>query len=134
MHLLQHAEERAEGTRKVSIALAADATRRSNASAFCFAPDAPCLSLVVGESSLAKALHVAYAVHEYCSDAVPPQLAWLEAGFYAARGECPGNARPAGLCAVAAPKVPRTCATTRCAATLTPIYASDHPVPPVWVV
>ena len=53
---------------------AADATGRSDEGRYCVA--AKCLPLKAGRSSLAKALHVAWAFHEYCADALPAQIAW----------------------------------------------------------
>lgn len=50
-----------------------DASGRSDTEAYC-PPDADaCLPLRAGLSSLAKALHVAWAFHEYCSDVVDDQ-------------------------------------------------------------
>lgn len=57
-----------------NVLAAADATGRSDEGRYCVA--AKCLPLKAGRSSLAKALHVAWAFHEYCADALPAQIDW----------------------------------------------------------
>ena len=77
----------------------ADASGRSDAATACLGGDGPCLPLRAGRSSLAKALHVAWAFHEYCSDVLAAQIFWFDRAFARERGRCPGTTRT-GLCPV----------------------------------